>query len=278
MFDTGARAIPALATRQVDVGGGAFSPGFVNATLRGVGVKLVASISTYEPGANSGFFMVRKELTDSGAVRDWPDLRGRTIAVPPGRPTVGDYVVARGLERGGLTFADVNMVELPFPDMVPALGNGSIDAAHTSEPLSTLAADRGVATKWRATAEYMPGVSPALLTYGPSLLEGAPDVGTRLLVAYLRGARDFNRAFRQGVGRDEVVQILTKHTSVKDAALYDRMVMPALDPNGEVNLDSLRKSYDYWLANGYQEERVRVDDLVDPSFARQAVQQLGAYP
>src|SRR5439155_21613750 len=130
--------------------------------------------------------MVRKDLADSGAIRDWPDFRGRSVAIPPGRPTVGDYVVARGLEKGGLKLADVNMVELPFPDMIPAFGNGSIDAAHTSEPFSTLSADHSVATTWKATVDYAPGFTPAVLSYGPSLSHNSPDRGQRFMTRYPR--------------------------------------------------------------------------------------------
>jgi NitT/TauT family transport system substrate-binding protein len=64
---------------------------------------------------------------------------------------------------------------------------------------------------------------------------------------------------------------------VKDPALYERMIMPGLNPDGEVDVESLREDNDYWLANGYQEERVTVSDLVDHSFVRAALQQLGPY-
>ncbi len=99
------------------------------------------------------------------------------------------------------------------------------------------------------------------------------------MAAYLRAVRDYNDAFVKGDPgrRAEIVDILVKNTPVKDRALYDRMVMPALHPDGEVNLDSLREDYDYWLANGYQEERVTVADLVDASFTRAVVEQLGPY-
>src|SRR5205085_1922840 len=83
----GARAIPGLATGQLDLSGGGFSPSYVNAVLRGVGIRIVASISRNEPGGNSGFTMVRKDLADGGQVRDWADLRGRLLAVP-GRGSV----------------------------------------------------------------------------------------------------------------------------------------------------------------------------------------------
>ena len=201
----------------------------MNAVQRGVDVKMVGSLSTYEQGFNSGYLMLRKDLAESGAIRDWPDFRGRSIAITLGRPTVGDYTVARGLALGGLKLPDVNIVELPFPDMIPAFANGNIDAAHTSEPFSTLASDRGVAAKWKATVDYAPGLTPAVLTYGPSLLHNPTDVGQRFMVAYLRGARDYTAAFKQGIDRDAIVQMLIKHTSVKVPAIYDRMGLSYID-------------------------------------------------
>src|SRR5262249_4910161 len=154
--DFGARAIPALATGQVEVLGGGFSPSLLNAVQRGVNLKLVASLQSSQPNRSAGGFLVRKDLIDSGAVRDWSDLRGMRVALP-GRGTVGDYSIARGLALGGLTLADVELVELLFPDMIPAFANGNIDGAHSAEPLTTLAADRGVAVRWRTTGEYSPG-------------------------------------------------------------------------------------------------------------------------
>lgn len=276
-FDTGAKAIPALATGQVEVSGGALSPGFINATQRGVGVKIVASLSHYEPGYHSGYFLLRKDLADRGEIRDWADLRGRRIAVPPGRPTVGDYTVARGLQQGGLTLADVEIVELSFPDMMPAFANSNIDAAHTSEPFSTLAAERGIATKWRSTAEYAPGVAPAVLTYAPHFVQGAADLGQRFLVAYLRGARDYNTALRSGVGRADIVQILTKHTAVKDPALYDRMGLSYIDPDGALNLASLADQVAFYHDFGAIPSPVDVSSLVDNRFREAALQRLGPY-
>jgi NitT/TauT family transport system substrate-binding protein len=71
------------------------------------------------------------------------------------------------------------------------------------------------------------------------------------------------------------VEILTRSTPVKDAALYEKMVMPGLDPDGGVNVASLTEDQDYYLASGLQQERIAVDKLVDESFARYAVGQLG---
>ena len=277
VFDTGAKAIPALATAQVDASGGAFSPGFVNAVQRGVDVKMVGSLSSYEEGFNSGYFMVRKDLADSGAIRDWSDLRGHSVAIPPGRPTVGDYTISRGLALGGLKLSDVNVVELPFPDMIPAFGNGNLDAAHTSEPFSTLAADRGVAAKWKATVDYAPGLTSAVLTYGPSLLHNPSDIGQRFMTAYLRGARDYTAALKQGTGRAEIIQVLTKHTAVKDPAIYDRMGLSYIDPDGTLNLASLIDQQAFYTDFGAINNPLDVNTVVDGRFREAALQRLGPY-
>jgi NitT/TauT family transport system substrate-binding protein len=276
-FDTGAKAIPALATSQADASGGAFSPGFVNAVQRGVDVKMASSLSSYEQGYNAGYFMVRKDLAESGAIRDWADLRGRSIAIPPGRPTVGDYTIARGLALGGLKLGDVNIVELPFPDMLPAFGNGNLDAAHTSEPFSTLASDRGVAAKWKATADYAPGMTSAVLTFGPSLLHNTSDVGQRFMAAYLRGARDYVAALKEGTGRAEVIQVLTKHTAVKDPALYERMGLNYIDPDGTLNVASLIDQQAFYTEFGTITNPIDVNTVVDNRFREAALQRLGPY-
>jgi NitT/TauT family transport system substrate-binding protein len=275
-IDTGARAIPALATGQLDVTGGGFSPSYVNAALRGVGMKIVAGISRNEPDGNSGFTVVRKDLIDSGTVRDWPDLKGYTLAVP-GRGSVNDYSLARGLERGGLTIADVQLVELSYPDTIPALANGNIEAAYLTEPFATLAADRDIAVKWRPTGDYLPGVQPALLSYGPNFLAEQAEAGRRFMIAYLRGTRDYTAAFRRGERRAEVVAILTRHTTVKDPALYDRMGMSSIDPNGSVNLASLNDQAAWYAEQGLLQGSIDVASLVDARFADAAIARLGRY-
>jgi NitT/TauT family transport system substrate-binding protein len=73
------------------------------------------------------------------------------------------------------------------------------------------------------------------------------------------------------------VNALVKHTPVKDRALYDRMVMPGLKPNGAVNRESLAADQDYFLSTGDQQQRVDLSQLVDAQFADYAVSVLGRY-
>ncbi len=273
-MDSGARALPALAASQVDVSGGSLSPAYLNAAARGLGMKIVAELNSNEPDGSSGYIVLRKDLTDSGAVRDWPDLRGRRAAVSA-RGSVVDYQLARGLALGGLTIDDVDVVEMSFPDMVPAFGNGSIDVASMTEPLVTIAVERGVATRWKNIGEYLPGEVPALMSFSPDFLANQPDVGRRWVTAYLRGARDYNAAFKRGEGRADVIQILAKHTNVKDPSIYDRMGLSTINPNGTVRLASLQDQQAWWGEQGFLQGSVDIATLVDNRFTEAALEKIG---
>jgi NitT/TauT family transport system substrate-binding protein len=275
-IDTGARGIPALATGQFHMSGGGFSPAFVNAALRGVGIKMVVGLSRNEVDGNSGWTVVRKDLYDRGVIREWPDLRGRTVAVPS-RGSVNDYVLERSLQLHGASLADLNLVELSFPDMVPALANQNVDAAYLTEPLATLAADRGISVRWKSTGEDLPGTTPALLSYAPTFVDEHPELARRWMVAYLRGARDYNTAFKRGEGRADVVRILTTHTTVKDPALYDRIGMSTIDPDGTLNVASLADQMAWYGEQGLLQGSIDLNALIDNRWREAAVARLGPY-
>ncbi len=275
-FDNTTRIIPALATGQIAVTGGGFSPNLVNAVQRGLNLKLVSSIQTSQPHQSSGGMLVRKALVESGQVRDWADLRGRRVAIP-GLAGLGGYIVERGLALGGLTLADVELVELPFPDMLPAFANGNIDAAHSAEPLTTLAVDRGVAVLWRGTGAYAPGTASSLITYGPTLLEEQREVGRRFMVAFMRGSRDYKRAVELGDRRAELVQVLTKHTSVKDPTMYERMGAGYVDPDLAIDLADIVAQAAYYVRHGLLQGGFDVTTLEDRSFREAALARLGPY-
>jgi len=161
--------------------------------------------------------------------------------------------------------------------MVAALGNGNIEAAYMTEPLATLAAERGVAVKWQGTGMHLPGVTPALLSYAPSFIEEQPDVARRWMVAYLRGARDYNTAFRHGEGKADVVRILTENTTVKDPALYDRIGMSTIDPDGTINVASIADQAAWYAEHGLLPPGVDVTTLMDARFRDAALARLGPY-
>jgi NitT/TauT family transport system substrate-binding protein len=239
-------------------------------------MKMVASLQRSDTGGSGSGILVRKELIDRGLVRDWPDLRGRSVAVPA-RGSVNDYTLARGLQQAGMSLADVDLVEMSFPDMIPALANGNLDAGLSTEPLTTLAAERGIALKWKDNGEYLPGISPAVMSFAPAFMESQADAGRRWMIAYLRGARDFNNAIYRGERRADVMSILVKHTTVKDLALYDRRGFATIDPNGTLNVANLADQAAWYSEQGYAQGTIDVGSLIDGRFLEAAIARLGPY-
>jgi len=277
-FTTAADMVAPLGTGQLDVGGGAPSAGLMNAIARDIPLRIVADKGNVSLGWGFQAIMVRKDLWDSGGIRGPADLRGRTIALNA-RDITPEILFDGYMRTGGLSIADANVVTLSFADMASAFANGAIDAALPIEPFVTQIVGAGTAVVAVRADDVIPGQEVAVILYGPKFVEEKPDIARRFMVAYVKGLHDYNDAFAKHDEKQkaEVVDILIKNTPVKDAALYDRMVMPGLDPNGRVNVDSLEQSQTWWLGKGSQTTRADLSRVVDSQFADWAVQQVGSY-
>ena len=88
---------------------GAVSAALFNAINRGVDLRLASPGSRYDLGYGQMIVDVRKDLAASGAIRDYSDLRGRTMGLMA-FGTTNELIAERALRRGGLALGDVNMV------------------------------------------------------------------------------------------------------------------------------------------------------------------------
>jgi len=145
-FATTAEETAPLAAGQLDVGGGATSAGLFNAIARGVDIKMVADQGHNEPGRPGNALIVRRAAVDSGQLSGIADLRGRRIAIASISIGVVSDVRAY-LAQAGLTLSDVQLEQMAFPDMMPSLANGSVDATIIVEPFMTLVQQSGVGTR-----------------------------------------------------------------------------------------------------------------------------------
>jgi NitT/TauT family transport system substrate-binding protein len=273
-FNAAGQMTPHLASGRLDVGTGAAGAALFNAQARDVPIKIVGPQARHDPGASAVYVMVRRDLIDDGQVRDYQDLRGRTVALNA-RAIAPEFGLAMALQQGGLQLADVELVELGFPDMVSAFANRVIDVAIQNEPAATQAASRGLAVKWREMGEVRSGIQFTMVLYSPEFAR--TEAAQRWMVAYLKGVRDYNDAFMKNQGRDEVIDILTRHTPVKDPALYSQMGFAFIDPNGQVDQSSLAEQLDWYVRQGQVTGAVDLTQVVDRTFVELAVQQLGRY-
>jgi NitT/TauT family transport system substrate-binding protein len=277
-FQSGPNTIAPLAAGELDVAGGTVSTALFNAIERGIGIKVVADKGISRPGFEFSQLVLRRDLAESGQVRQAADLRGRRVAIVSER-SGAESQLAQTLAQGGVGVGEVDAPVLSFPDMIVALGNRAVDAAVIIEPLLSAAVERGVAVTWepgRSSAAYG-GVYQAGILVVSGRFAAQPDLVRRFLVAYLQGVRAYNDAFAKGEGRPEIVRILTEQTTIKDPAVYDRMQMAGLDPDGRIARQSLQLDLDYFRQMGYYTGALTLGDIIDSSYVEAAAQQLGPY-
>lgn len=128
----GATIIPAIVGGSLDFG----ISNYVSVIVaNGQGIKIKAfSDSAYGSKASPPFAIIVKK---GSAIKTAKDLNGKKVAVNT-RNGIVHVGVMEWIERGGGDPASVQYVELPFPQMPPAITNGTVDAAAPTEPFVTV--------------------------------------------------------------------------------------------------------------------------------------------
>ncbi len=127
----------------------------------GIPVKIVAL------GHRSGAVIMVP--TDS-PYRTFADLRGRRIAIPS-RFAVDHIFVRRLMKEHGLTVDDLEMIEMPPPDMPAALLAGAVDAYATGEPFGAKSEMEGYARVLYMTRDEWPTYICCVLTVRQELID-----------------------------------------------------------------------------------------------------------
>jgi len=151
-------------------------------------------------GHRSGaVIMVRTE----SPYQSFKQLTGKRVAIPS-RFAVDFLFLRRLLAEEGMTPAELEIVEMPPPDMPAALYANAVDAYCTGEPFGAAAQSAGWARPLRMTRDEWPKYICCVLTVREELItERRQDVQD--LVNYVLGAGQW--LDRQQANRDKAVAI-----------------------------------------------------------------------
>jgi NitT/TauT family transport system substrate-binding protein len=279
-FPNSAQMIAPLGVGQLDVAAGATAAGLYNSITRGIDIKIVADKGSMPPGNGYMPLLVRKDLVESGAFKGFKDLKGMKVgSQSPGGSALS--TLNEALKKGDVSYKDVNVVYMGHSQLAMALQNKALDAAFVTEPNATKVIQGGTAVRFAEGDDVYPSQQLAVVLYGGAFIKSKPDIAKKVMRAYIRAARDYNDAMRKGklVGpnSDEIISILTEATSEKDAKIYKVMVANGCNPNGRVNVASLKQDYQFFKEQGLLTGQVDVDKVVDHSFVDAVVKELGPY-
>jgi NitT/TauT family transport system substrate-binding protein len=255
----------------------------INAVSRNVDERIVAPLTYTAPSDKNAAIIIRKDLIDSGRYKTPKDQKGMTIAAGPVPNTSAQYFAEQALGKGGLKAADVQFLNIPFPDELAALGSKKIDAGWEIEPLATAAENQGLAREVLWSGELFPNYDPFLLVSSPKFKQTQREALNRFVAAHLRGQRDYFAGFQKSPPdaalRDATIQSLTKYLAVKDAKVWNELAdkgrMHSVDPNGELHTQSLDELQDFFIRVGTLKEKIDISKVIDAGPMQYALQRLG---
>lgn len=265
----GPEIVSQVATGQLQLGGGGMGAAGFNAVASGLPVEYVAPLHS---GYVEDYFTVRKAIWGK-EIKRVADLRGRPVALNI-RGAAVEWMLEQALRRDGLGIKDVQIKLMPFPDMVPALESGAVDAAILSEPFPTLAEDKGIGLRPLVRPA---GAKPVPITatfWNKEWATANPDLANRVMVAYLKAARDL--ALGDGWQGDRTIEVILKFTSARPDVL--KKARPhVIDPNLEMDPAVLESMQKFNAELGYlkYKELLPVARLFNFSYRDRAVKELG---
>jgi NitT/TauT family transport system substrate-binding protein len=262
-----------LATDELDAAGTAFGPGIYNAVKRDIPIVAVADNGQLNRGLASSAAVVRPG--ERASYQTWCDLSGKRVAIAA--RSTGLYVtLAKALrDQCGLGPDAVDWVEVSFADTNAAVHNGSVDVALQVEPFISRGLKDGTLEIFKTMDDAYLDQQMNMVIFSPSTA-ARRDLGLRVLVAYLKGVRDYNAAIRQGVAREEYQQIMARHLAIKDPEAYATMIPMGIDLNGRINRDSVRESLEIYRDAGMIPSGGEIDlRWIDESLLEEALRIVG---
>ncbi len=257
-------AVEALARGDIDIIADApISVLTLNAFERGVPIHIVAGMSQALP-----WLCIRKDLWDSGEIREIKDLKGRRVHSPS--KGGGSYFgLAYVLKQEGLDIEeDLKLVFLGQKEAVAALESKSIDAASLRPPHLTLALERGLIVLYPNMSKYFPegGFQRAVVFASGKFMKEQPETLRNFLRALLKGIKIYSYAY-QGIEpyKTEVVEVISNLTGV-DKEIVSRMEWLYIPEDGRPNIESIRKIHDFYLETGAIETPIDLNEFINLSF------------
>ena len=211
----GAAIVPGVVSDQ-------YQFGFSNTTSlllagsQGLPLKAVASgvASTGVAGKDFGAVIVKA----GSPIRSAADLAGKRVAVNTLK-NINTTTVNKVVRDAGGDPSKITYVELPFPDIAPAVAKGDVDAGQVVEPFLTIAigqGDRQVASNYAGTD---PDLTVGMYFTSQAYAAKNPEAVTSFTAAMTESLKYASEH------PDEVRAVLSTYTKI-DPAVQKSMVLP----------------------------------------------------
>jgi NitT/TauT family transport system substrate-binding protein len=272
-LDSSANAIALLAQNRFQIVAGGISAGYFNAIDKDLPITIVTDRVSTPIGHN---LMLRPDLKDQ--VKEIKQLKGKVIA-SNGPGSVSTYEIGKILETAGLTINDIELKILPFTQMGLAFTNKAIDGAIVIPPFVWQFEAQNLAVPFASVDDIVEPrpMTIAVLMINTDWARKNPELVRNYITAWLRGVRDYCRAYHGDASREPIIKVLTESGTERRSELLHKYPWPARSPNGQINLASMLDIQAWYVANKLANKAFPAERLVDTSYVQHAVAKLGPF-
>ena len=204
------------------------------------------------------------------------DLKGKTIAVP-NRFANQRLLIFKALRERGMSIKDVNLIEMPPPDMPAALYSHSVDAITSGEPFMAQTELDGYGRVLYLTKDVWPNFISCVLAVNENAIKNRRADVQRLVDGIAKSGKWLDQTMDH---RMEAAQFVSKFYYNQNPRLLTFVLSKPPDRVRYTNLLPLRKDFEEIEAlgreSGILNGTAHFEDYVDPSFA-DATQNLQAH-
>jgi NitT/TauT family transport system substrate-binding protein len=262
--ESGGQQVAPLLRGELDVYGGSLNAGLLNVMGREPGSILLVADKGYLPddpdACETTGLVARPGLLENGTLSDPDIIRGLRFDANSTTLAFTTWALDVTLGTYGLTLEDVQIDDIDSVLLADSLLNGAIDASYAVEPLITRLADAGAGELWIGANDVMPGTSYGFIGYGRRMLND-PDLGERFMIAYLRGARQYNE------GKTERNLDILEAVTGQSRALLEASCFTQIRSDGAINLESIIAFQEWAVSYGFIDRVITDPDaLLDTRF------------
>ncbi len=238
--------------------------GIFNAFERGVHIYMVGGLGQALP-----WLSIRKDLWDSGEIREIKDLKGKRVQVSS--EGSGNYFgLAYVLKQEGLDIKkDIELVYLEQAETLIALESKSIDAASLRPPYLNFARTRGLGVLYPNMSKYFKsdnGFQRGVILTSSKFMNENPDVLRAFMSAHVKAGEIFEYAY-EGIEpyRTEAVKIISNLTSIEEETVR-KMEWYYIPKDGKPDVELVKEMHDYYVETGVLEHPIDLNKFINLSF------------
>lgn len=245
----GAAIVPAVIEGSTDIGASNITS-LVIARSKGLPIKIISVVGAVgeEPETDTSAVMV----PEGAPIREPRDLEGKTISVNT-LNNIGPLSVNAALEAEDVDFRSVEYTEVPFPEAIPTLEDGQVDAAWVVEPFVTAGRRSGARTILRPFTQTAPGLPINALFVTESFLERNRDVVRRLVRAVDKGL-EYSQSHP-----GEMREVITSFTEIPED-IAAKLTLPTWEPG--IDTEGIQRHIDLAARYGFIDEKPELSDLL----------------